>query len=77
MARVVETRQYLDGTKRLRAQVLGNGCVAFAVLPQQPFETSREQALQLLAETAAISSTVLRQLADLADRVNESTSAQA
>jgi hypothetical protein len=62
MANTVETREYIDGNRILRATILDNGCVRFAVFMKgdmiPPDEVSR---------SGAVSSEVLRQLADLAD----------
>jgi len=63
MSKVVECREYVDGDHVLVASIRDNGCVGFSV---------KDKGLdgRLLRE-AAVSATVLRQLADLADRANE------
>ena len=54
MSSIVETREYVDGSNRLTAHVRDNGAITFEV-------NSRG------LDSATVSSTVLRQLADLAD----------
>jgi hypothetical protein len=54
MANAIETREYVDGPRSLAATIMDNGCVCFAV-------TRTDGA------NPAVSATVLRQLADLAD----------
>jgi len=61
---IVETREYVDGGRRLQAQIQDNGCVAFAA------KMADETRYMI---TAAVSSTVLRQLADLADAAKVAT----
>ena len=58
MGKVVETREYADGERILKAQILDNGCVSF---------TTGVVRATVCAVPAAVSATVLRQLADLAD----------
>ena len=58
MSNVVETREYVDGGRTLAAHVQDNGCVSFQV------KMNDESGFIL---QAAVSSTVLRELADLAD----------
>jgi hypothetical protein len=58
MSNITETRTYEDGSRKLLAQVQDNGCVRFTVCEGSLY--------------AALSSTVLRQLADLADAANVS-----
>jgi hypothetical protein len=67
MANTVETREYIDGTRILRAQILDNGCVRFAAFVQGDMVPPDD-----VTRSGAVSSEVLRQLADLADRANVS-----
>ena len=67
MANTVETREYIDGTRILRAQILDNGCVQFAAFVQGDMIPPDD-----VTRSGAVSSEVLRQLADLADRANVS-----
>jgi hypothetical protein len=55
---IVDTREYVDGDNRLNACIQDNGCVSFATC------TNENTAL---GPRAAVSSIVLRQLADMAD----------
>ena len=67
MSVTVETRDYVDGDGILHAQIRDNGTVRFSgfvkgdVIPGKGMDVTRG---------GAISSTVLRQLADLADAAN-------
>ena len=63
MSKFVQRRGYTDGDRILVADIQDNGCVTFTLYRQgdevmPPGEASR---------AAAVSATVLRQLADLAD----------
>ena len=64
MSNIVEKREYVDGGRVLLAQIQDNGCVGFAA--KMADETR-------YMVTAAISSEVLRQLADLADAAKVAT----
>ena len=66
MATIVDTREYVDGDNRLNACIHDNGCVSFATC------TKENTALSV---RAGVSSTVLRQLADLADAAEQKTGA--
>ena len=58
-ANVVETREYPQGQSTLRVEILDNGYAIFAPVPAH--------------SSAGLSSTVLRQLADLVDAARRAT----
>jgi hypothetical protein len=63
MSKVVETREYVDGHKTLVVEILDNGCCAF----HARLSSGSSEPVQ-----AAVSSTVLRELADKVDAAKAS-----
>ncbi len=61
MANIVSTREYVDGGRILRAQIQDDGHVLFDV-------RQADENPAAWRPTAGVSSTILRQLADLAEQ---------